>query len=64
MMELALKDVGKMTKRKDQVLINITWTHPLGSILLPNGDKIDGEWKGDQIIKATYTKGNTFKLPK
>jgi hypothetical protein len=36
----------------------------LGTILFPNGDRIEGEWKDDEILKGKYYKGSTAKLPK
>jgi hypothetical protein len=34
-----------------------------GLLTLPNGDKIDGEWNDDEIVRAKYHKGNGNDLP-
>eukprot|EP01080_Neovahlkampfia_damariscottae_P007722 gene7722-12192_t len=35
-----------------------------GTLFLPNGDTIEGNWKNDKIGDAVYTKGNTTKISK
>lgn len=35
-----------------------------GTLGIPNGDTVVGEWNGNKIITATYNKGNFFALPR
>jgi hypothetical protein len=68
-MELALKELGK--KENEEVGRPTffksrppTYILGPGTLMLPNGDMIEGEWNDNEILKAKYIKGKMNEIPR